>query len=110
VRWMYGIKGEVGGKTGTTQNSSDCWFMGFTPELVSGVWIGGEERSIHFDGRAGQGAWLALPVWGIYMQKVLADPDLGYTTTSSFGLPEKYQGNHICDKPQETVTEEFGDF
>ncbi|MBE6313212.1 MAG: penicillin-binding protein [Bacteroidales bacterium] len=110
VRWMYGIKGEVGGKTGTTQNSSDCWFMGFTPELVSGVWIGGEERSIHFDGRAGQGAWLALPVWGIYMQKVLADQDLGYTTTSSFGLPEKYQGNHICDKPQETVTEEFGDF
>ena len=61
VRWMYGIKGEVGGKTGTTQNSSDCWFMGFTPELVSGVWIGGEERSIHFDGRAGQGVgWRCL--------------------------------------------------
>ncbi len=112
VRWMYGIKGEVGGKTGTTQNSSDCWFMGFTPDLVSGCWIGGEERSIHFDGRAGQGAWLALPVWGIYMQKVLADPELGYTTTSTFGVPTEYVGNNICNQKQEEAkdSEEFGNF
>jgi len=57
VRFRYGIKAEMGGKTGTTQNNSDGWFMGFTPSLVSGCWVGGEDRSIHFDRLAEERVW-----------------------------------------------------
>ena len=79
IRSIYNIPGEVGGKTGTTQNSSDGWFMGIAPELVSGAWVGGEERCIRFRTmQLGQGAKLALPIWGYYMQKVYADKKLGY--------------------------------
>ena len=70
ARFRYGLKTPMGGKTGTSQNHSDGWFVGFTPSLVSGVWVGGEDRSIHFDNMsAGQGANMALPIWSIYMQK-----------------------------------------
>ena len=80
IRARYGIKAPMGGKTGTTQNNSDGWFMGFTPSLVSGVWVGGEDRSIHFDRMSeGQGASMALPIYGLYMQKVYADKTLGYS-------------------------------
>ena len=80
VRFRYGITAPMGGKTGTTNNNSDGWFMGFTPDLVSGVWVGGEDRSIHFDGMAdGQGASMALPIYGLYMQKVYGDQSLGYS-------------------------------
>ncbi len=79
LRTVYKIPGEVGGKTGTTQGSSDGWFIGVTPELVSGAWVGGEERSIRFRTmQFGQGAKMALPVFGYYMQKVYADPSLEY--------------------------------
>ena len=81
----------MGGKTGTTQNNSDGWFMGFTPSLVSGVWVGGEDRSIHFDNMAeGQGASMALPIYGLYMQKVYADKTLGYSQEEDFEIPEQY--------------------
>lgn len=91
VRYKYGIKGAMGGKTGTTQDNSDGWFMGFTPELVAGCWVGGEERSIHFDRTAdGQGASMALPIYGLFMQKLYADPTLGYSTESQF---EKVKGS-----------------
>lgn len=70
IRGRYKIQAPMGGKTGTTQNNSDAWFMGFTPSLVSGCWVGGEERSIHFDRMDfGQGAAAALPIYGLYMQK-----------------------------------------
>ena len=92
VRFRYGIKAPMGGKTGTTQNNSDGWFMGFTPSLVSGVWVGGEDRSIHFDRMSeGQGASLALPIYGLYMQKVYADKTLGYSQEEDFEIPEQYQ-------------------
>ncbi|MDR1809994.1 MAG: penicillin-binding protein [Prevotella sp.] len=85
VRYLYNIQGPMGGKTGTTQNNSDGWFMGFTPELVTGCWVGGEDRSIHFDGIAqGQGAAEALPIFGLFMQKVYADPHLGYSSATQF--------------------------
>lgn len=91
VKWKYGIKPEVGGKTGTTNSHSDGWFIGFTPSLVSGVWVGGEDRDIHFDGMTyGQGASMALPIWGIYMQKVLADKSLGYDEDEKFEFPEDF--------------------
>ena len=98
IRGAYGLTMPVGGKTGTTQNNSDGWFMGFTPKLVSGVWVGGEERSIHFDGMAqGQGASMALPIWAIYMKKVLANPQLGYRPTDQFDVPEDFNPNEACE-------------
>ena len=91
VRRVYGITADMGGKTGTTNNNSDGWFMGFTPSLVSGVWVGGEERDIHFDNMAdGQGAEMALPVWGLYMKKVYADKTLGYSQDEKFDIPEGF--------------------
>jgi penicillin-binding protein 1A len=79
LRTVYKLPCEVGGKTGTTQGSSDGWFIGITPELVSGVWVGGEERSIRFRSmQFGQGAKMALPIFGNYMQKVCADKSLDY--------------------------------
>ena len=91
IRFRYHITAPMGGKTGTTQNNSDAWFMGFTPELVSGCWVGGEERSIHFDRMEwGQGAASALPVYGLFMQKVYADKSLGYTEEADFEIPEEY--------------------
>ncbi|MBQ8673739.1 MAG: transglycosylase domain-containing protein [Bacteroides sp.] len=87
----YGINADMGAKTGTTNNNSDGWFMGYTPSLVSGCWVGGEDRDIHFDTMAnGQGASMALPIWAKYMAKVLADKSLGYDETETFDLPEDY--------------------
>jgi penicillin-binding protein 1A len=69
----------VGGKTGTTQNNSDGWFIGFSSDLTTGVWAGGEDRQVRFRSTAlGQGANMALPTWALYMKKVYADPELGY--------------------------------
>ncbi|MBT3208922.1 MAG: penicillin-binding protein [Bacteroidetes bacterium] len=74
LRWRYQLHNDIGGKTGTTDNHSDGWFMGVTQNLVSGVWVGGEVRSIHFKGlKLGQGANMALPIYGMYQQKVYAD-------------------------------------
>ncbi len=94
IRSKYGLKMQMGGKTGTTQNNSDGWFMGFTPSLVSGVWVGGEDRSIHFDRIAeGQGAAMALPIWALYMKKVLNDSSLGYSPNDVFEFDKTYD----CD-------------
>lgn len=99
VRFRYGLNMPMGGKTGTTQNNSDGWFMGFTPSLVNGCWVGGEDRAIHFDTMAeGQGASMALPIWALYMQKVLADPDLGYSATEAFDIPDWFDPTAGCRK------------
>lgn len=91
LRYMYHFEGQIGAKTGTTNNNSDGWFMGFTPQLVSGCWVGGEDRDIHFDSmQMGQGATMALPVWALYMKKVYADHTLNYSDTTHFDLPTKY--------------------
>jgi len=88
LRWAYGIKGPIGGKTGTTNNHSDGWFMGVTPSLVAGCWVGGEDRSIRFDRiTEGQGAAMALPIFGKFMQKVYANKTLGYSETEDFDIP-----------------------
>ncbi len=88
VRYRFDIRGQVAGKTGTTQNNSDGWFMGIVPRLVSGVWVGGEDRDIHFDyTNEGQGANMALPIWGLFMKKVQADPELGVSPGDTFFVP-----------------------
>jgi penicillin-binding protein 1A len=97
IRTRFGLNMPMGGKTGTTQNNSDGWFMGYTPSLVSGVWVGGEDRSIHFDNIAqGQGATMALPIWALYMRKVLADPELGYSANEQFDIPSSFDANAGC--------------
>lgn len=106
IRFKYGVDAAgnnalkyipLGGKTGTTQNNSDGWFVGFTPSLVSGAWVGGEDRAIHFDSMAdGQGASMALPIFAIYMQKVLADKELGYSAEEQFDIPEWFDPMAGC--------------
>jgi penicillin-binding protein 1A len=91
LRFRYGLTGEIGGKTGTTNNNSDAWFMGITPKLVSGCWVGGDDRDIHFDNMAmGQGATMALPIFAYYMKKVYADQDLGISESDKFDMPEGF--------------------
>jgi penicillin-binding protein 1A len=98
IRSTYGLRMPMGGKTGTTQNNSDGWFMGYTPSLVSGCWVGGEERFIHFDNISqGQGASMALPIWALYMRKVLADKELGYSTSEQFDVPTSFNANSGCE-------------
>lgn len=101
-RAPYNITAVMGGKTGTTNYNADGWFMGFTPNLVSGVWVGGDERYIHFNRMTqGQGAAMALPIYGLYMKKVYADKSLPYSQTLQF--PEPPAGFSPCYK------ESYGD-
>lgn len=87
---------EIAAKTGTTQNNSDGWFMGITPNLATGVWVGWEDRATHFWGTGeGQGAKMALPIWAIYMKKVWADKDLGISPDDKFVKPANWTGG--CD-------------
>lgn len=91
LRYKYHLEGQIGGKTGTTNNNSDGWFIGFVPRLVAGCWVGGEDRDIHFDRMSmGQGATVALPIWAKFMQKVYADHSLGYSTEERFVIPDNF--------------------
>ena len=104
LRWSPdygGFKGPIAGKTGTTQNHSDGWFIGITPQLVNGSWTGAELRSIHFDDlQSGQGARMALPVWGYFMRKVYADRSLPYHDQVDFERPANFSVNINCDDPE----------
>lgn len=88
LRSRYGLMGEIAGKTGTTNDNSDGWFIGYTPTLVAGIWTGAEDRQVHFQSTAlGQGAHMSLPTWGIFMKKVLADGTLGISSNDRFVAP-----------------------
>jgi penicillin-binding protein 1A len=98
LRFKYELMNEIAAKTGTTNNHSDGWFMALVPKLACGVWVGGEERSIHFDNlSAGQGANMALPVFAMFMQKVYADPTLNIKTSDVFEKPETINYNLDCE-------------
>ena len=91
LRFRYNLTAPIGGKTGTTNSNSDGWFMGVTPNLVSGCWVGGDDRDIHFDSMTyGQGASMALPIFALYMKKVYADGNLPYTQDDQFDMPEDF--------------------
>ena len=93
LRFRYGIKGEVAGKTGTTNDNSDGWFIGYTPTITAGVWVGAEDRYVHFtNGSLGQGANMALPIFGLWLQKVVKDGTLGVSPSDVF--PESLKGNY----------------
>lgn len=105
MRYTYGLKVPMGGKTGTTQEHSDGWFMCFTPSLVAGCWVGGELRDIHFDTMTeGQGAAMALPIVGVFMKKVYGDSELDYSESESFDVLEKFADP--CQIKLENETEE----
>ena len=89
MRFRYNIKSPMGGKTGTTNDNSDGWFVGYTPSLSFGAWVGGDERDVHFASMAyGQGAASALPVVAMFLNKVYDDEDLGYSREENFEIPE----------------------
>ncbi len=88
LRTWYGLEGEIAGKTGTTNDNSDGWFIGYIPRLTAGIWVGGEDKMVRFESTAlGQGANMALPIWGIFMKKVYADTSLGYSQEEKFRAP-----------------------
>lgn len=108
LRGKYKLFNEIAGKTGTTQNNADGWFMGLTPELVAGCWTGGEERSVHFNStNEGQGANMALPIWGKFFQKVYADPKLK-VSKGSFPKPANMGDIELdCSKYDQESQEDF---
>jgi len=98
LRFRYHMSYPLAGKTGTTDNNSDGWFMGLTPDLVTGLWVGAEDRSVHFRStHLGQGANMALPIWALYMQKVYADDSITISK-GDFEKPLGYDVNFDCDK------------
>lgn len=118
LRYKYGLRYPIAGKTGTTQNQSDGWFMGITPDLTTGVWTGAEDRSVHFKTiTLGQGSNMALPIWALYMQKVYADPALGISKGDFTKPLSRVDLDFDCDKydeeqnaaatPEETEEDEF---
>lgn len=98
LRFRYGLKGEIAGKTGTTNDQSDGWFIGYTPAITAGVWVGAEDRQVHFESIAlGSGANMALPIWGLFMQKVMADGTLGISADDRFIAPPGVHFDLDCD-------------
>lgn len=116
LRGRYGLRNQIAGKTGTTQNNSDGWFVGIVPDLTTVIWVGAEDRSVHFRStHLGQGANMALPIWGLYTQKIYADPKIGISPTRIFNVPQnmKYLNlNCSEDNPgnqpvQQTIDEDI---
>lgn len=107
LRYKYGFKNEIGGKTGTTQNQSDGWFMGITPNLVTGVWAGCEDRSVHFrDIQNGQGANMALPIFAEYMQRVYSDTSVSKVFPEKFDISRTIDLSLECDESNTIFNEE----
>ncbi|MGC9341236.1 MAG: penicillin-binding transpeptidase domain-containing protein [Bacteroidales bacterium] len=105
LRWFFNFEAELGGKTGTTQNQSDGWYMGLSPQLTAGVWVGAEDRSVHFNTLSkGSGSYMALPIYGYFMEQVYADSTLGITQEDTWEEPVNF--NMILDCPD--VEQEAG--
>jgi penicillin-binding protein 1A len=113
LRTVYGFGNEIAGKTGTTQHNTDGWFIGFTPVLITGIWVGGDHPRVRFRyGSLGQGAASALPIWARYMQKIYRDPLYRYSKELSFDIPEEIKEELDCedylDSPREVRREKRG--
>lgn len=108
LRFYFNFKGELGGKTGTTQNHSDGWYIGNAPKITAGAWVGAEDRSVNFHYLAqGSGSYMALPIYGYFMQKVYADPSLGISEEDTFEAPVNFNINLNC--PEVEIRKE-GDY
>ena len=111
LRFRYGLKGAIAGKTGTTNDNSDGWFIGYTPAITAGVWVGAEDRYVHFNSTAlGQGANMALPIWGLWMKKCLADGSLGISEADTFELPPGVSIGCNTSSDAPTETEQMEDY
>lgn len=105
LRSRYGLSGPIAGKTGTTNDNSDGWFIAYTPTITAGVWVGAEDRYVHFTSTAlGQGANMALPIWGLWMKKVLADGTLGISSNDAF--PDEVNKSFCTGSAWETSTKD----
>jgi penicillin-binding protein 1A len=106
----YGVKGEIAGKTGTTNDNSDAWFMGYTPGLLGGVWVGCDDRFIRFNStNIGQGSAAALPIWAYFYDKSSADPNCGIDTKATFVKPEVMTNDINYDQIYGTGNEPSGE-
>jgi len=113
LRTVYGLHNEIAGKTGTTQYYTDGWFVGITPVLITGVWVGGDHPRVRFRyGSYGQGATTALPIWARYMQKIYRDPLYKYSKQLTFEIPDEVKEGLECedylDSPRELRREQRG--
>lgn len=108
LRGRFGFTGEIAGKTGTTNDNADGWFIGYTPQLTAGAWAGFEDMQVHFNRTGdGGGAGAALPIWGLFMQKVQKDPSLArYYHKTAFDVPVGYELNLNCDGSGEVVADD----
>ena len=98
LRGKYALKGPISGKTGTTNDHADGWFIGYTPKICAGGWVGGENPQIHFQSLAlGGGSNMALPIWGIWMKKIMEDGTLGISENDSYAVPAGVQTEYNCD-------------
>lgn len=103
LRWTYNFRGEMGGKTGTTNNGSDAWYIGITPKLVAGCWVGGENRSIYPE-KVSEGSRLALPIYALFLKKVYADEDMEIKSTDKFVRPNGFKKPDCADLIEQKVT------
>ncbi|MDR3678476.1 MAG: transglycosylase domain-containing protein [Flavipsychrobacter sp.] len=98
MRYRYGIKSDIAGKTGTTNNQADAWFIGYTPQLIAGTWVGCDDRVFRFKSEAlGQGSAAALPVWAYFIKRVYADRSLGISPEATFKVPSGYNDCDVTD-------------
>jgi penicillin-binding protein 1A len=98
LRWRYGFKGEIAGKTGTTNSQADAWFIGYTPQILAGAWVGCDDRFLRFNSmELGQGSAAALPIWGEFMKRVYADKSLGISTEVAFKQPDEFDDCDVFD-------------
>jgi penicillin-binding protein 1A len=98
LRFKYGIYNDVAGKTGTTNNQADAWFIGYAPQLIAGVWVGCDDREFRFRSeRLGQGASAALPIWAFFMKRVYADKKTGINPNKSFDRPKDFDDCEVSD-------------
>ena len=88
LRYKYHIYNEIAGKTGTSQNHADAWFIGFTPDMIAGTWVGAEYPVVHFKNRNGQGAYAALPIWAGFFKRMLEDGSYEHLADNSFPIPD----------------------
>ena len=112
LRYVYRLEGPIGGKTGTTQNNADGWFMSVHPNIVIGTWVGAEDPAVHFSAMTyGQGAAMALPIQGLFLQKAYADPTSGIRPDAQWTVPESLRGvSFDCDEHNATDTTEPDEF
>ena len=104
---LYTPQGDIAGKTGTTNDQSDGWFIGYTPRLTAGVWVGAEDRQVHFAGLAlGGGSNMALPIWGLFMKKVFADGTLGVSKNDTFVAPMGFDIDITCNGSEDGLSDD----